>query len=163
MMDNKKLKFTAEIGKKDFGNAGYFRFVDVPFNINQEWNKGGQIWILGTINGAPFETTMMPYAEGGHYIMLNRDILKAGNAVGELGELLEMTVEENPNPRTVILPEDYSEVLDDYPHLKEGFYKLAIGKQAYLVKMITEVKSLDARANRIAKSLDLIAKWQKTK
>ena len=101
---------------------------------------------------------MMPNADGTHYVILNTQNFKDARIRGDVGDRVDVTIEVHPTPRTVVLPDDWAAVLADYPAVEAAFWKLSMSKQAYLVKWISEPKSLEARANRMAKSLDLIMK-----
>ncbi|MCY7352497.1 MAG: YdeI/OmpD-associated family protein [Cytophagaceae bacterium] len=133
-------------------------FVDVPLNVEETFGKTGQIWIRGTANGKPFETTLLPRADGEHYLILNADIRQRAGA--QLGEDLDLAIEENPvlRDRELPVPDDLAAVLDDYPDVKAAFERLSKSRRYYLIEWIEEAKKPETRMARLVKSLDEIVR-----
>jgi hypothetical protein len=50
----------------------------VPFDAAKLWGKRGQIKIQGDINGYAFGATLFPDGRGGHFLLVNKKMLRGG-------------------------------------------------------------------------------------
>lgn len=144
--------FTAPLYSRHDGQVTMY-LVDVPDEITDVLGRKKQVWIRGTVNAAPFETTLLPKAEGGSYLVLNFETRKRAGA--KLGDDLEMAIEPNPVPRNreLPVPDDLAAVLDEFPEVKEAFGRLSKSRRYYLIEYIEEAKKPETRMKRIEKSL----------
>lgn len=154
--------FTATLYTRHDGQVTMY-LVDVPDEITDALGAKKQVWIRGTVNGAPFETTLLPKAEGGSYLILNSDTRNRAGA--KLGEDLEMSIEPNPAPRNreLPVPDDLAAVLEEFPEVKDAFGRLSKSRRYYLIEYIEEAKKPETRMNRIEKSLKDIARLARKK
>ncbi len=149
--------FTATLHCRHDGEVRMY-YVDVPLDVEEAFGKRGQIWIRGTANGAPFETTLLPRTDGEPYLILNFDVRQRAGAT--LGEDLDVAIEENPVPRNreLPVPDDLAEVLEDFPEVKAAFGRLSKSRRFYLLEWIGEAKKPETRMARIEKSLKEIVR-----
>ena len=103
--------FTAPLYSRHDGQVTMY-LVDVPDEVTEAVGPRRQVWIRGMANGAPFETTLLPRADGGSYLILNGDTRQRAGA--KLGEDLHLAIEENPVPRNreLPVPKDLAAVLE---------------------------------------------------
>lgn len=132
--------------------------VDVPDEIIDVLGRRKQVWIRGTVNGTPFETTLLPKAEGGSYLVLKYELRKRIGA--KPGDDLDLAIEPNPVPRNrdLPVPEDLAAVLEEFPEVKDAFGRLAKSRRYYILDYIEQAKKPETRAKRIEKSLQDIVR-----
>lgn len=144
--------FTSPLYTRHDGQVTLY-LVDVPNEITDILGRKKQVWIRGTANGAPFETTLLPKAEGGSYLILNYETRQRAGA--RPGEDLDLTIESNPVPRNrdLPVPEDLAAVLEEFPEVNESFGRLSKSRRFYVINYIEEAKKPETRVRRIEKSL----------
>ena len=144
--------FTTRLYTRHDGQVTLY-LVDVPDKITDVLGRRKQVWIRGTANGVPFETTLLPRAEGGSYLVLKYELRKRIGA--KPGEELDLAIESNPVPRNreLPVPDDLAAVLEEFPDVKEAFGRLSKSRRYYLIEYIEEAKKPETRMNRIEKSL----------
>jgi len=144
--------FTATLHSRHDGSVVMY-FVDIPEEIAEAFGPRRPVWIRGTANGAPFETHLLPRADGEPYLILNTDIRQRAGA--KLGEDLDVAIEENPTPRNreLPVPDDLSELLEEFPDVKAAFERLSKSRRYYLIEWIEEAKKSETRMKRLEKSL----------
>lgn len=151
--------FTAPLYTRHDGQVTMY-LVDVPDEITDILGRKKQVWIRGTANGAPFETTLLPKAEGGSYLILNFETRKRAGA--RPGEDLDLAIEPNPVPRNrdLPVPDDLAAVLDEFPEMKAAFGRLSKSRRYYVIDYVEGAKKPETRMRRIEKSLeDLVRRW----
>lgn len=147
--------FTATLHCRHDGQVIMY-FVDVPGEVAETFGPRRRVWIRGTANGVPFETTLLPRTDGEPYLILNADIRQRAGA--KLGEDLELAIEENPvlRYRELPVPDDLAAVLDDYPDVKAAFGRLSQSRRYYLIEWIEAARKPETRMARLEKSLEEI-------
>jgi len=152
--------FTARLYTRHDGQVTLY-LVDVPDDITEVLGRKKQVWIRGTANGTPFETTLLPKAEGGSYVVLKYELRTRIGA--KPGEDLDLAIEPNPVPRNrdLPVPEDLAEVLEEFPEVKDAFGRLAKSRRFYLIEYIEEAKKPETRMKRIEKSMKDILRLAK--
>lgn len=150
-------RFTATLYSRHDGQVTMY-LVDVPNEITDALGPKKQVWIRGTVDGAPFETTLLPKAEGGSYLILNGETRKQAGA--KLGKDLNLAIEPNPVPRNreLSVPEDLAAVLEEFPEVKDAFGRLSKSRRYYLIEYIEEARKPETRIARIEKSLKEIVR-----
>jgi bifunctional DNA-binding transcriptional regulator/antitoxin component of YhaV-PrlF toxin-antitoxin module len=151
--------FTATLRTRHDGEVTLY-FVDVP-DVEEVFGRRGQVWIRGLVNGVAFETTLLPRADGGHYLILRYDLRQRAGL--KPGDEVEVAIEENPVPRNreLPVPEDLTEVLDAFPEVKDAFGRLSKSRRFYVIEYIESAKKPETRMNRIEKSLKDILRLAK--
>ncbi len=90
---------------------------------------------------------------GGNFLLpLNRGNRAAAGV--SAGEVVEVAVEQDDNPRVVEVPEDLAAALQGEEAASEAFTGLSYSHQREYVEWITENKHPETRARRVAQAVE---------
>lgn len=137
------MKFTATI--QGSGNkAG----ITVPEDVVVALGAGRRPPVVVTINGKSYRSSIA--VMGGQNMVgvsaVNRDLTGAS-----AGDVVEVDVELDMQPRIIDVPEDLAVALEADPEAKAFYATLNYSSQRRYVDPIADAKSPDTRARRIAK------------
>jgi Domain of unknown function (DUF1905)/Bacteriocin-protection, YdeI or OmpD-Associated len=153
------VKFSATIQK--FGQQGEktgWTYIAVPQDISEKLMPGNRksFRVKGRLDEYEFTGIALIPMGGGSFIMalnaaIRRDIKKKQGAMLKV----ELTVDHQP----IEVPEDLALCLADEPRAQEFFSKkLPMSHRNYFIKWIAGVKSDAARAKRIARAVNALAR-----
>ncbi|MCB0281328.1 MAG: DUF1905 domain-containing protein [Calditrichae bacterium] len=151
------IKFTAIIEQAKPGMDA--AFIKVPFDVKNAYGKM-RVKIIAEFDGVVYRGSIAVMdKETGPVIGVLKDIRqKTGKS---FGDTVEVTVREDKEPRSVVVPSDFSEALAANPDVKETFQKYAYTHKKEYVQWITQAKKPETRQKRIAKALEMIAAGKK--
>jgi hypothetical protein len=146
-------KFKAEI--KIIGINPY---VFVPEDILQKIFKQagkdkGHIPIKGTINKNPYIQTLVKYS-GDWRLYINTTMLK--DSPKRIGELIELTVQFDPESREVKPPASFVQALDKNKKAKTVFESLPASRKKEIVRYLANLKSEDALERNVKKAISFL-------
>ncbi len=120
--------------------------VKVPFDVAKAWPERNRLRVKGTINGFEFRTSLFGAAQGGHFLLVNKQMQKmAGVSAGGVAEIvLEPDLEE----RKAGVPPELAKVLKEDRALKRWYEQFSYSARKDIEKTISEPKSAEARARR---------------
>jgi uncharacterized protein YdeI (YjbR/CyaY-like superfamily) len=114
--------------------------------------------VRGTVNGAPFRSTVAVY--GGRYLLgLNKEIREAAGGV-RAGDTVSVVLERDDEPRRVELPDDLRGALDD--DLRAFFDSLSYTHQREYVRWIEEAKRDETRRRRVDQAVSMLRERVRT-
>lgn len=126
-------------------------FFHVPPEVMDALSPRKRVPVRVTVNGYSYRSTVAPM--GGSFLLpLNRENrTRAGVAAGEM---VEVVLERDDEPRLIDVPEDLAAALagDDEGH--EAFGRLSYSHQREYVEWITGSKRAETRARRVAQALE---------
>ncbi len=131
------------------GRGGHL--VEIPLDVPAFFGAK-RAPIRGTVNGAPFRSTVAVY--GGRYLLgLNRELREAAGGVGP-GDLVDVELERDDQPRTVELPDDLRAVLgaDELAF----FESLSVTHRREYVRWIEEAKRAGTRQRRVERAAAML-------
>ena len=128
----------------------------VPFDIEAVFGVKNRVDVRGTIDGCPFERTLLPLGDGRHYFMLNAKILKTIRK--KMGDEVTIDIEEQEHTayKEVELPDYFLMELEENPIAKAEYELTNPSGKRWMVQSIVEAKSADAKAKRILKVLEVL-------
>ncbi len=128
----------------------------VPFDIEKVFGVKNRVDVRGTIDGYTFERTLLPLGDGRHYFMLNAKMLKAIRK--KMGDEVYIEIEEQENEgyKEVELPDYFVAELDENPIAKAQYAVSNPSTKRWVAQFVTEPKSLDAKAKRVLKALEVL-------
>ena len=129
----------------------YWTYVDIPFDTETVFGVKLNAKVCGTINGVPYENTLMPKGDGYQFLIVGNKICKAAGV--KKGDWVTVTMELNPTPPQYEMPDYFQEALNAVPEAKIVFEKYSRANQRQIIKTILQPKSEVARWNRIEKLL----------
>jgi hypothetical protein len=130
--------------------------ITIPFDVNEVFGTRARVPVRGTINGAPFRSSIFPQAGKSHYMVVNRTLRESARIQG--GEEITVVLERDDEPRTVTTPEDLLTALSTNAAAQTRWEKLSYTHQKEYVQAIEEAKRPETRTRRIAKTLEALEK-----
>jgi Domain of unknown function (DUF1905)/Bacteriocin-protection, YdeI or OmpD-Associated len=152
---NKVQKFTTTLQSIN-GATSPIVIALVPFDIEAIFSVKNRVDIRGTIDGHPFERTLLPLGDGRHYFMLNVKMMKAIHK--KMGDEVYIEIEEKENTsyKEVELPDYFLMELEENPVAKEQYALSNPSSKRWVAQFVTEPKSADAKAKRVIKALEVL-------
>ncbi len=126
-------------------------YVVVPLDVPAVFGRARPP-VRGTVNGAPFRSTITKYGGDDYYLVVNRQVREAAGAAA--GDTVDVEVELDTKPRTVRVPKDLAAALDD--EARAAFDRMSYTHRKEYVNWITEAKREETRRRRIAKAVGMI-------
>jgi hypothetical protein len=153
----KTYKFKAKIETATVGSGG--ACVYFPYNVEEEFGTRGRVPVKATFDGVPYEGSLVKYGAPQHML----GILKAiREQIGKgPGDIVEVTIEKHAGERKVEIPPDLEKLLRK-EKLAVIFGKLSYTHQKEYCRWITEAKRDETRANRLAKTVEMLRGGIKT-
>jgi len=110
--------------------------------------------VKGVISGFPFQATLEPDGQGGHWLKVDQELREAaGIEVGELVPLEITPMSEEPEPE---VPSDLWEALVSAPKARELWETITPIARRDWIQWITSGKRAETRPLRIAKACDML-------
>ena len=153
---SRKYQFTATIENAGGGGA----FVRIPFDVEQAFGKK-RVPVLADIAGQPYRGTLVRMGEPCHILVILKEIRLATGKT--FADQVEITLEEDNQPRIVELPADLQLALEQDPLARAAFEKLSYSHQKEHVRAILEAKREETRRKRIAGSIEILKQNRRTR
>lgn len=146
-------QFSAEIAI-----IGVNPFVFVPDSIlqaifKQAGKDKGPIPILGTINGQPYQQTLVKYS-GEWRLYINTAMLK--NSPQRIGETVEITVDFDPKSRAIEPPESFLKALNENKEAKAVFEGLPASRKLEIVRYLARLKSEETLEKNVGRAIQFL-------
>lgn len=149
-----KHSFRAAIEQAEGGGA----FVTVPFDVEKTFGKK-RVPVLATIDGEPYRGSLVRMGGSCHILGVLKEI--RGRIGKQVGDIVEVTVEEDEAPRVVEVPADLRAALGSTPTAQAFFATLSYSHQREYVRWIEEAKREETRKLRIARAVEMLAQGKK--
>lgn len=149
-------KFSATIEQGDRGGA----YVTIPFDVEGVFGEKRPA-VRATFDGVTYRGSLARMGGPHHVLGLRKEIREA---IGKgVGDVVEVTVEPDTEPRVVEVPEDLRAELLKYADAEAFFAGLSYSHRREYVEWIEEAKREDTRARRIAKTIEMLRTGGKTR
>jgi bifunctional DNA-binding transcriptional regulator/antitoxin component of YhaV-PrlF toxin-antitoxin module len=153
----KTYKFKARIEAASVGGGG--ACVYFPYNVEEEFGTKGRVPVKATFDGVPYAGSLVKYGSPQHMLGLLKGIREQ---IGKgPGDMVEVTIQKDHDERTVEVPADLERLLKK-EKLTGVFDKLSYTHRKEYCRWITEAKREETRANRLAKTVELLRSGVKT-
>jgi hypothetical protein len=139
-----KTVFTTTVIKDGTKNA---TGIQVPAEIVAELGKGKKPPVRVTIGDYTYRTTVAVMG-GTFMISLSAENREAAGVKG--GDLIEVTLELDDAPRTVVVPDDLAAALAAKPGAAAAFEALAFSVRKEHVRQVESAKAQETRERRVA-------------
>lgn len=143
------------------GVPGTWSTVNIPFNVEKMFGSKARVAVKGTVNGVPYRGSAMPWGDGLHFLVVNKQIQKEAGVAP--GDTLDVSLELDTEQRTVDVPEELQAALKKDAAARKVFEKLAYSHQREYADYVREAKKPETRQARVAKSLGLLAEDRRLK
>lgn len=137
-------KFRAII--EDAGSGG--AFITIPFDVEQVYGKK-RVKVKATLAGVPYQGSLVRMGGDCHILGVRKDIReKTGKTIGDE---IEVSLDEDSEPREVVLPLDIQQAFQKEPGAEAAFRMLSYTHQKERVQWVEEAKRAQTRQDRISK------------
>jgi hypothetical protein len=126
--------------------------VPLPFDPKEVFGKA-RAKIRGTVNGAPFRSTVAIYGGVG-YLGVAKALREAAGA--EIGDEVDVDVELDDAPREVDVPPELAAVLKRDREAARAFEKLSYTHRREYARWIAEAKRAETKERRVAKAAEML-------
>lgn len=126
----------------------------VPDAVVDELGGGKRPKVVVTVNGYAYRSSIARMGE--RYLVPVSAERRAAAGV-QAGDQLDVTLELDTAPREVQVPDDLAAALAAEPAAKAFFDTLSYSAQGWHVLQVTGAKKPETRANRVRKSVELLA------
>ena len=136
--------------------------MTLPKDASAKLPSRGMVTVEGTLNGSPFQATLEPDGQGGHWLNVDRKLREAAGAeAGDIVtlEIAPVAVEEEPEPT---VPPDLRKALAAAPKgAREVWSDITPAARRDFIHWITSGKRAETRSLRIDKACDMLAKGKR--
>jgi uncharacterized protein YdeI (YjbR/CyaY-like superfamily) len=126
--------------------------VKLPFDATQVWKTRNRLHVQGTINGFAFRTSLFGSAQGGHLLLVNKQMQKGANAAP--GSMAEIVLEPDLEERKSSIPPELAKLLKQYAALKKWYEQLSTSARDDIAHRIDGPKSPEARLHRAEQTVE---------
>ena len=145
------FEFPSPILKRE-GSMPY-HYAPVPTDIAEALIECGSKRVLATVNGHTENRGIQNTADGEHYLVIGLAILKKMNA--RPGDVVIFSLQTDPNPDQIEIPEAFELVLQDEPEAANRFHAMTPGKKRSICMYVAQAKRSETKIKR---SLEMATK-----
>jgi acetyl-CoA carboxylase beta subunit len=149
-----KQSFEAVLERPE--GVGTWTCIDVPFDVKSVFGKSSRIQVRGTIDGAPYRSSLLPKGDGHHFMVVKKEIRDVIEK--SAGEKVIVTMEIDATPRVVDVSDDFKLALKKSKDAQEVFNKLSYSHKKEYVEWIESAKKSETREDRIRKAIEMLSK-----
>jgi len=120
--------------------------VRIPFDAGKVWGKRGQLKVKGEINGFAFRTSLFPDGNGGHRLLVNKEMQRGAKAAP--GMAARFRLEPDSKARVVAFPVELKRALSEDRSLRRWFDGLSQSIRNEICRVVFQAKSPEARLRR---------------
>jgi len=153
-MENQPIKFKAELLLAKKTATG----IQVPNEIVAQLGKSKKPAVKVTINGYSYPSTV---ATMGGVFMLPVSTEVREKAGIQNGDIVEVSLVLDTQPRVVEAPEDFQLALDANPTAKQFFENISNSNKKYYIAQIEQAKTPETRNRRIEKAISDLSAQKK--
>jgi hypothetical protein len=147
----KKYEFDAIIKKHEKIDATYIEF---PYDTNVEFGTKGQVKVLASFDGFEYRGSLTNMGMEHHCLGLVQKIRKEVRK--NPGDMIHVIIIKDEEPRSVEIPKDLINKLDENTNAKEFFNGLSYTNQKLYVNWITSAKRTITRDKRLSEIIDML-------
>ena len=149
-------RFRAVVERREGGEVCS---IDIPFDVEKTFGARGRVPVRGTLNGAPFRSSVFRMGGDCHFMVVNRRMREAAGVRG--GETVPVTMERDTEGRVITPPADFARALKSNKEARAVWDQLSYTHRREHVEHIEGAKKPETRARRIEKSVALLAAGKK--
>ena len=129
------------------GTTDSWTFLTLPKDASEKLPSRSMTSVEGAINGFPFQATLEPDGQGGHWLKVDRKLREAASAeAGDLVTLEIAPVAVEPEPE---VPDDVREALAAAPKARAVWSDITPIARRDWIYWITSGKKAETRAKRL--------------
>jgi uncharacterized protein YdeI (YjbR/CyaY-like superfamily) len=128
--------------------------VRIPFDAVKVWGKRGQLKVRGEINGFAFRTSLFPDGNGGHRLLVNKQMQRGAKTAP--GMAARFRLEPDSASRVVTIPQELLRALSESRSLLRYFRQLSHSVRNEICKGVARAKHPDVRLRRAERMAELV-------
>ena len=148
-----RKEFKAKLDR--FEGVGTWTYVEIPFDVEKAFGRGGQLRIKAKINGVPFRSSLMPNGDGSHFLVVNKSV--RDKAKIKMGDRVAVVIEPDAAARVIEAPPDLAKALSRNKTAKSAWDAFAYSHKKAYVDWVTSAKRDETRKRRIDKAVAMMA------
>jgi uncharacterized protein DUF1905/bacteriocin resistance YdeI/OmpD-like protein len=131
-----------------------------PFDVAEVFGTRGRVPVKGTVNGAPYRSSLMNMGEG-HMMVVNAELRAAAKC--KAGDTVEVVMERDEVERNVEVPAYLLKIIENDVKAAEFWQRLSFTHKKEYVREIEGAKRPETRERRIAAMMDALRKGERKK
>ena len=147
-----RKEFKAKLDR--FEGVGTWTYVEIPFDVEKAFGKGGQVRIKAKINGVSFRSSLTPNGDGTHFLVVNKSV--RDKAKVKVGDRVTVVVEPDA-VRVIEAPPDLAKALGRNKTAKAAWDDFSCSHKKAYVDWVTSAKQDETRKRRIDKAVARMA------
>jgi len=140
-------RFTAELEAGRGGGA----MVLVPPEIATALGGLRQMRAVGTVNGVPYQSSVMPYGGRGLFLGVHKATREAAGVFP--GERVDVVISRDDRPRVLEIPAELAAALAADPEAQAAFDRLSFTNRKEIATSVAEAKRPETRERRLAATM----------
>lgn len=153
------IRFKAKLLRPAEPEGAAWTFFVLPKAASGKLPTRSQVTVDGTLDGQPFQATLEPDGQGGHWLKVEAELREAAGAgVGATVALEIAPAEKEPEPP---VPPDLRQALADDPAARATWDDITPVARRDWIQWVTSGKKAETRVKRIAVACDKLAKGQR--
>ena len=140
-------RFTAELEAGRGGGA----MVLVPPEIATALGGLRQMRAVGTVNGVPYQSSVMPYGGRGLFLGVHKATREAAGVFP--GERVDVVISRDDRPRVLEIPAELAAALAADPEARAAFDRLSFTNRKEIATSVAEAKRPETRERRLAAAM----------
>ena len=159
-----KIRFRAKLFRPaatPTRSRGSWTFLTLPKDASEKLPSRSMTSVEGTLNGFPFQATLEPDGQGGHWLRVDRKLREAAGAPGmKAGDVVTLEIApvapgQEPEPR---MPADLRKALAAaLPGAREVWSDITPIARRDWIHWITSAKQAETRVRRVESACDMLA------
>lgn len=145
--------FSAKLVRME--GVGTWTYLNVPFDVEKAFGKGGQVKVKGTVAGVPMKSTLLPNGDGNHFLVVPKPV--RDKAKVKAGDRVKVVLEHDAAARIVEAPPDLAKALARSKPARQTWDDFSPSHRKAYVEWIVEAKKDDTRARRVEKAVAMMA------
>ncbi len=133
--------------------------VPIPFSIETVFGTRGKLDVKGSVDGLPIQRTLLSAGDGTHYFIIKNAFRKQLGK--EEGDTVFVEIEPDETYKDVEIPDILLYELEENDIAKAEYNRTSPSSRRWMRDYLTDVKSLDAKANRVLKVLEMLERNSK--
>jgi len=125
------------------------RFVDVPAGISRKLGSENTVPVMGTVEGVPLRSTLVPRGNGAYRLAIHGDIRKRLRV--DTGAVIEVAIRRDDESREPDLPPELVLALRNSPKAQQKFRSMTTALRRQIVRYLVSVKSRATLERRVLK------------
>ena len=149
------IRFRTKLWRPATPEGATWTFLRLPAEASEKLPTRSMVTVDGVIDDHPFQATLQPDGQGGHWLKLDKALWQAaGVAVGDVLSLTIAPVEVEPEPK---VPADLRKALSAHTAARATWDDITPVARRDWIHWITSGKKAETRERRILTACDMLS------